>query len=91
MTPALLLLLVGRRLDMAPSLLGAFKKLGIKVSKLYRKRYEVVRFVSMFDGVDSENATLPRRPAIESLCSLCDYTKRSRYMSFKICQMDNVT
>lgn len=30
-TPALLLLLLGRRLDMAPSLLATFKKLGIKV------------------------------------------------------------
>ncbi len=30
-TPALLLLIVGRRLDMAPSLLATFKKLGIKV------------------------------------------------------------
>lgn len=30
-TPALLVLLVGRRLDMAPSLLATFKKLGIKV------------------------------------------------------------
>ena len=31
-TPALLLLVLGRRLDMAPSLLATFKKLGIKVS-----------------------------------------------------------
>lgn len=30
-TPALLLLFLGRRLDMAPSLLATFKKLGIKV------------------------------------------------------------
>lgn len=30
-TPALLLLILGRRLDMAPSLLATFKKLGIKV------------------------------------------------------------
>lgn len=30
-TPALLLLLIGRRLDMAPSLLATFRKLGVKV------------------------------------------------------------
>lgn len=33
-TPALLLLLVGQRLEMAPSLLATFKKLGVKVREV---------------------------------------------------------
>lgn len=32
-TPALLLLLIGRRLDMNPSLLATFRKLGVKVRR----------------------------------------------------------
>lgn len=37
-TPALLLLLIGRRLDMAPSLLATFRKLGVKVRHYLRCR-----------------------------------------------------